>query len=39
MMHIETLDRIEILDKNHDMSLQSILEMDKNVKRLVEEKG
>lgn len=35
-LHIKFLDRIEVLDKNHDATLRSILEMDKNVKRIVE---
>ncbi len=36
-IHIKMLERIEGLDKNHDATLRSILEMDEKVKRIVEE--
>ncbi len=37
-MHIKILERIEVVDKNHDATLQSILEVDEKVKRIVEDR-
>ena len=36
-MHIKILERIEIVDKNHDATLQSILEVEEKVKKIVED--
>lgn len=38
-LHIKTLERIEILDKNHDSTILSILEVDEKVKKIVEDRG
>ena len=38
-LYIKTLERIEDLDKNHDVTLQSILKIDEKVKKILEEKG
>jgi len=38
-LYIKTLARIEDLDKNHDVTLQSILKIDEKVKKILEEKG
>jgi hypothetical protein len=37
-LYIKTLERIEDLDKNHDITLQSILKIDEKVKRMLEKK-
>jgi hypothetical protein len=36
-MHIKILERIEVVDKNHDATLQSILEVEEKVKKIVED--
>ncbi len=35
-LHLKTLERIEVLDEHHDATLQSLLEMDEKVKKIVE---
>jgi cbb3-type cytochrome oxidase subunit 3 len=37
-LYIKTLERIEDLDKNHDVTLQSILKIDEKVKKILEKK-
>jgi ABC-type lipoprotein release transport system permease subunit len=36
-MHIKILERIEVVDKNHDATLQYILEVEEKVKKIVED--
>ena len=36
-MYIKILERIEVVDKNHDATLQSILEVEEKVKKIVED--
>jgi hypothetical protein len=38
ILHIKTLERIEALDKNHDATLCSIIEVEEKVKKILEER-
>jgi Na+/glutamate symporter len=38
LLHIKTLERIEVLDKNHDATLRCLVEVDGKIKEIIEER-